>query len=198
MSIFFRIFLGIFSFPFGMPVPALAHTGDMIASFYCYSFLGFALEWSYAKLVHAKKPDRKCRLLLPICPVYGVGAVAIVSLPQAIQARPILLFFAAALVSSVTEYAASVFYQRVWRVSFWDYRGLPGNIHGRICLPFSLAWGALGWVLVYWVHPKIAAALALLPDTLLIPFTLLFLVDLALTGHLLRASGTTRVLRWYE
>ena len=28
-------------------------------------------------------------------------------------------------------------------VRFWDYSTVPGNLHGRISLPFSLAWGFL-------------------------------------------------------
>jgi len=35
------------------------------------------------------------------------------------------------------------------RYEVWDYRGLPGNFHGQICLPFFLLWipvsiGAMG------------------------------------------------------
>ena len=28
----------------------------------------------------------------------------------------------------------------------WDYRGLPGNFRGQICLPFSLLWIPVSWL----------------------------------------------------
>ena len=47
----------------------------------CYSLLGFVGEVLYARLTHSAKPDRKCRLFLPLCPVYGIGATVIALLP---------------------------------------------------------------------------------------------------------------------
>ena len=50
----------------------------------------------------------------------------------------------------------AILYERGLGVSFWDYTGLPGSIQGKICLPFSLAWGALALPLIYFVHPAVA------------------------------------------
>ena len=44
--------------------------------FVIYSFLGFCIEVVFARLTDQKKRDRKCLYLLPLCPVYGLGAVA--------------------------------------------------------------------------------------------------------------------------
>lgn len=66
--------------------------------FLFYSWLGFLLEVVFARLTHGKKRDRKCMLLLPLCPVYGVGAVGILLLPQWVQERPLALVLGAALV----------------------------------------------------------------------------------------------------
>ena len=166
--------------------------------FYAYSFLGFLLEVAYARVIHAKKLDRKCRLFLPLCPVYGLGAVAIAALPPVILRQPVLLFLAGGAAATLAEYLAAVFYEKVWHVRFWDYRSLPGNFQGRICIPFAVIWGVLSLGLVYWFHPRLAAVTALLPQQLLFPVTLLFAVDFALTGHILRAAENTEVLRWYR
>lgn len=40
-------------------------------------------------------------------------------------------------------------------VSFWDYTGVFGNFCGRVCLPFSLAWGLLLFPAVYLVTPPV-------------------------------------------
>ena len=44
--------------------------------FIWYSFLGFLLEVGYARWTGGRR-DRKCLLLLPLCPVYGLGACAV-------------------------------------------------------------------------------------------------------------------------
>ena len=60
--------------------------------FLVYSFLGFLVEVVYVRVVGGAKRDRKCRLLLPICPVYGLGALAVLApAPPFVQARPLLL-----------------------------------------------------------------------------------------------------------
>lgn len=170
---------------------------EWIWNFYFYSFLGFLLELGYARVIRAKKLDRKCRLFLPLCPVYGLGATAIVQLPEVISRTPLLLFFVSALLATAAEYLAAVFYEKVWHVSFWDYRDLPGNLQGRVCLPFAVIWGFLGLGLVYWLHPRVASLTPLIPDALLLPVSLIFTVDFALTSHVLRRTENTAALRWY-
>ncbi len=165
--------------------------------FLFYSFLGFLLEVSFAWTTGGR-PDRKCLLVLPLCPVYGLGACAILMLPQWIADRPLLLFLCGAGTATVVEYATAVFYERMLGVSFWDYQGLPGSIQGRVCLPFSLAWGVLAIPLVRWVHPAAAHWLAAIPG----PVTALALVtlvsDILLSAVLLRRSRDRDSLRWYR
>ena len=55
--------------------------------FLFYSFLGFLLEVGYAWWTGGSL-DRKCLLLLPLCPVYGLGACAVLLLPGAVLPRP--------------------------------------------------------------------------------------------------------------
>ena len=78
------------------------------------------------------------------------------------------------------------------------YAGLPGNLQGRVCLPFSLVWGLLALVLVDWVHPALVPWLARIPG----PVSGMALATLAadgiLTALLLRRTGDTACLRWYQ
>ena len=163
-----------------------------------YSFLGFCVEVVYARAAGSPKQDRKCHLFLPLCPVYGVGGTLIVSLPAWMDRQLPLLFLASALLATGTEYLLSVFYEKVWRVSFWSYADRPGNLHGRVCLRFSLIWGLLGVLLVRLVHPLVSAVTDDLPDYLALPALLLFFADFALTTVLLRRRGSTDVLIWYR
>ena len=49
--------------------------------FWIYSFLGWILERAYAFLVQSGRQERRCLLLLPLCPVYGLGMLAVLALP---------------------------------------------------------------------------------------------------------------------
>ena len=49
---------------------------------------------------------------------------------------------ACAGIITAVELAVGLAFNRDYRV--WDYRDLPGNFLGQICLPFSLLWMPLG------------------------------------------------------
>ena len=109
-----------------------------------YSFLGFLLEVAFARLTGAAKRDRKCFMLLPLCPVYGLGALAILSLPRPVMENGLLLILVGGAAATAVEYVMAAFYEKILGVSFWDYSGLPGNINGRVSLPFPLHGGCWG------------------------------------------------------
>ena len=165
-------------------------------SFCVYSFLGFLLEVGFARLTGGR-PDRKCLTVLPLCPVYGLGACGILLLPAAVRASPPLLFLLGGLTATAAEYGAAAYYERALNVSFWDYRGLPGSVQGRVCLPFSLAWGLLALGLVYGVHPALAPLLAAVPPPVSWAAAVTLGADLALSAFLLRRTGDRESLRWY-
>ncbi len=161
-----------------------------------YSFFGFLFEIAFARLIRHPKRDRKCHLILPICPVYGLGALAILLLPEWVKASPVLLYLGGALTATAVEWALAVFYEKAARAPFWDYSALPWNLQGRVCLIFSLFWGLLALPLVYWVEPFLAPRLALIPDAFTIPAALFYLGDAATSLFLLRRLGTEG-LKWY-
>lgn len=163
-----------------------------------YSLLGFCGEVLYARLTRSAKRDRKCRLFFPICPVYGIGATGIALLPSAITDRPIVYFLTAVLVATAVEYLLGTFYERAWGVSFWNYDGMWGNIHGRVCLPFALLWGVLSLALLPTLHPIVQQLVAMVPNGLLLPVLLLLAVDFCLTSLVLRRSHDTNALIWYR
>ena len=74
---------------------------QFFSTFFLYSFLGFLIEVAYTRLCHHPKQDRKCLLFLPLCPVYGLGALAVLSLPALLLRRPLLVFLAGALVANL-------------------------------------------------------------------------------------------------
>jgi uncharacterized membrane protein len=166
-------------------------------NFMLYSFLGFLLEVAFARATGGRS-DRKCLLVLPLCPVYGLGASAILLLPRWVRAAPVLLFLLGGLAATATEYGMSVFYEKILGVSFWDYHGLPGSVRGRVCLPFSLVWGLLALPLVYWLHPLLTPWLRSIPIPVTWMAAATLLADVLLSTYLLKRTGDRKCLRWYE
>ena len=164
--------------------------------FIVYSFAGFLLEVAFARATGHPKRDRKCFLLLPLCPVYGLGACLILALAGVVK-HPLWAALAGGLAATGAELAMGLFYRYVLGVEFWDYRHLPGSIGGLVCPAFSLCWTALALVLVYAVHPAVAALAARIPAWLGPPALILLGADAAVSCAALRREGTTEVLKWY-
>ena len=169
----------------------------MLWSFIAYSFAGFLLETAFAWLTGGP-PDRKGLLVLPLCPVYGAGACLILALTAPVRSDPPAVFILGALAATAAEYLAALYHQRALGVSFWNYAGLPGNLQGRVCLPFSLAWAALSLPLVHFVHPAVRAWVSAVPVPVTLSMAALVLSDLAVSAVLLKVTGDRASLQWYR
>ena len=53
--------------------------------FWLYSFLGYLLEKAFAAATASPHQTRKCFLLLPLCPVYGLAVLAVLALPPTLR-----------------------------------------------------------------------------------------------------------------
>ena len=162
--------------------------------FWIYSFLGYLTERGFAALTRAERRERKCFLLLPLCPVYGLGMAAVLALPEAWRQGPWLIISGAAVTTAV-EFAVHWAYETLLGVRFWDYSGVPGNLGGRVCLPFSLAWGILSALAVWGVQPAVARLAAHIPTAGTCAFLLLFLLDTAFSVRFLWVTHDVEELR---
>lgn len=165
--------------------------------FLIYSFFGFVLEVLFARAIRSEKPDRKCFLLLPLCPVYGLGALGILAAAAPLSRWPLLVALAGGAAATAAEYFMGVFYERALGVAFWDYSDLPLNVDGKVCLPFSAAWGVLALALVYLVHPAVTRLVSAIPAVLVPAAAVMLLADSAASVYLLKSTGTTESLKWY-
>lgn len=160
---------------------------------FLYSFGGFLLERFYARLTRAANQSRRCLLLLPLCPVYGLGVAAVLALPPAWRSWPAVLVTGAAAATAV-EYGYHWVCQRFLGVRFWDYTGLPGSLHGRVCLPFSLAWGVLIAAALAVVQPGVERLLPHIPPAVTLLAAGVLAVDAFCSARLLALSHDPRVL----
>lgn len=165
--------------------------------FIWYSFAGFLLEVIFARLTDHPKKDRKCLILLPLCPVYGLGALMIRGLVWW-NRHPLWVMAAGFLAATTAELLMGAIYRYGLRVEFWDYSRQPRNLFGLVCLRFSFYWMVLAVLMVYKLDPLVEQAAGMMPGWLDAPAAILTGTDLAVSAVALRRSGTTEVLRWYR
>lgn len=162
--------------------------------FWIYSFLGYLLEKSFAKVTRAEQQGRKCFLLLPLCPVYGLGMLAVLALPRTWMRGGWGILWGG-LAATGVEYVVHWAYDTFLGVRFWDYSHVFGNLRGRVCLPFTLAWGGLTALAVRWVQPLVQmAAERTLPEVTWLCL-LVFAADALLSARFLWVTGDPERLR---
>lgn len=166
--------------------------GPWLWYFWIYSFLGWLVELAFAVASRSEDRRRRCLLLLPLCPVYGLGMLAVLALPP-MGGSGLAIF--GGLTATAVEYAYHWAGERFLGVRFWDYRRVPGNLRGRVCLPFSLAWGLLVWAAVRFVQPGAAALAEAVPAWLTYGCLLIFTADLVCSLRFLRVTGDLKGMR---
>ena len=167
----------------------------MVFWYFCiYSFLGYLLEKAFAKATRAEFQGRKCFVALPLCPVYGLGMLAVLALPEA-WAQGWRLVLTGGLAATAVEYAVHWGYERFLHVRFWDYSRVPGNLKGRVCLPFTAAWGGLVWLAVRWVQPVVERLAARVPPEVTFLCLLALAADAVCSAWLLRGTGRVEILQ---
>ena len=166
----------------------------LLWTFWTYSFFGYLLEQGYAAATQAAQPPGKGFLLLPLCPVYGLGALAVLALPPALTDGFWSLALWGGLTATAVEYGVHLLYDRLLGVRFWDYSRLPGNFQGRVCLPFSLAWGLLAAAVLPAAQAALEPALASIPPAVTYAMLLVFTADSVVSLRLLRRTGDPGIL----
>lgn len=160
--------------------------------FWIYSFLGWLVELAFAAVLRSEERRRRCLLFLPLCPVYGFGMLAVLALPPMGWTKLVIL---GGLVSTAVEYAYHFCGERFLGVRFWDYTQVSGNLGGRVCLPFSLAWGFLVWIAVQFVQPAAETMAATVSPAVTYACLLIFTADTVCSIWFLRATGDLAELR---
>lgn len=163
--------------------------------FWTYSFFGYLLEKAFAFVTRSDQQVRKCFLLLPLCPVYGLGVLAVLALPPAMRAGFFSLALWGGLAATAVEYAVHFLYEKLLHVRFWDYSGVWGNLRGRVCLPFSVLWGLLLGLALPPVQALVLPLLAAIPAWGTYGMLLVFTADAVVSLRLLQRTKDPDALR---
>lgn len=117
----------------------------------CYG--GYLVETIWCLIRHGYIESRKSLVLGHLSVAYGMGAVLLTLVLIRLQhASWWKIFLVAFVTGTVTEYICSLGQEILFGTVAWDYSNVPLNINGRVCLLYSLFWGALG---VFWVKVMI-------------------------------------------
>ena len=91
----------------------------------------------------------------PWLPIYGTGALLIYILLNEYKDKKWLVFIGSFVICTISEYVTSMYLEYVYGLSWWNYTDKPFNINGRICLPYSIAFGLAGMLVIYKLVPLI-------------------------------------------
>ena len=157
---------------------------NLIYFFAIYSFAGWCIEVLYYFKNEHRFVNRGF-LYGPFCPIYGCGVVSLVIFLDKYKNNIFELFILACVLTSVLEYFTGFILEKTFKTKWWDYTDDPFNIHGRVCLPYSLLWGASLVVVIRIVHPILNNIVMNIPHLLgevfLSIIIIYFIIDFCLT-----------------
>lgn len=122
--------------------------------FTVYSFLGWLIENIYSFFT-TKLFFKEGFFIGPFKPMYGFAPVLLISLisEDTHWLTAILICLA---IPTLIEYISGFLLYSYFHRRWWDYSNIPLQLHGHICLSFSICWVLLSIVCLKWVHPPLA------------------------------------------
>ncbi len=170
--------------------------------FIIYAFLGWISEVAFAAVEKGTFVNRGF-LNGPVCPIYGVGMLAVVLVLWQLRNNILLLFLGSALLTTALEWLTGFVLEKFFHDKWWDYSDMPFNLNGYVCLKFTILWGLAAAFVVGAIHPLIVFLITKTPRTagiiLLIFFFTLFSVDFLVTlAALFKLPKKLRAMRELE
>ncbi len=143
---------------------------DTISFFYyillfaIYCFMGWVLEVIYRSITQRKFVNAGF-LFGPFIPIYGLGAFIIIVLQHFFQDWHLVARFVVfGLAITLMEYLVGFLSEKIFKMTLWDYSENRFNLHGHVCLHFSIIWTLLALVFLIFVHPEVFRRVVLLDE----------------------------------
>ena len=158
-------------------------SSSLIAIFFGLSIFGWLWEVGIGLVTYGEFINRGA-LHGPWLPIYGSGAVLILTVLNRLRSNPALEFTVAIILCGFLEYMTSLVMEIVTGgTKWWDYSGYFLNLNGRICAEGLLVFSIGGLAIVYVAAPVIDNLLARFDRkkirVICIALLILFLADVA-------------------
>ena len=125
--------------------------------FFISAHIGWLYETIYTSIQWEEFAERGF-LQLPLCPIYGFGAVVLLALFGRLK-NILAIFWAGTIVTTLIELAASYILEYVFHLELWTYKHWKYNFQGRIALGSSILFGVLTVLLIKLIEPLVSSFL---------------------------------------
>ena len=122
--------------------------------FYIYCFFGWCFESAYVSIKEKHFVNRGF-LRLPMLPIYGSGALAILVVTIPVRTNLVFVYVLGTLSATLLELVTGAAMEAIFKMRYWDYSDQKFNYKGYICLSSSIAWGFLAILLTEFIHKPI-------------------------------------------
>lgn len=161
--------------------------------FFIGCFAGVVIEVLWCMITRGHYESRTGLIYGPFNLVYGFGAGLLSACLYHFRNRSrIFSFVGGFFVGSAVEYVCSWVQEMLFGSTSWDYSHMPFNLNGRICLLYSVFWGALGILWIKEIYPRMSRLILKIPNRLGKSLTWVLLAFMLFNSAM---SGLT-VLRW--
>lgn len=130
------------------------HFSVYIIFFLLFSFIGFVLDSVYTSIERRKFVRSGYVPYLPLCPLYGEGALLLFFLQKNFGYLPwYYLFLLGFILITAAEYVGGVYSVKILKERLWDYSGLPWNVDGHISVFHCTYWFLIVYIFVNYLYP---------------------------------------------
>ncbi|MBO4940420.1 MAG: putative ABC transporter permease [Clostridia bacterium] len=142
-----------------------------------FSFFGWVLEMVVCRIEAGRWVERGF-LSLPICPIYGacvLTAYLLLGTPNTPRGllrnvkksrRTLLYLLCSFAIPSGAELLVGWFFDKTYHVKLWTYSAWKYNLYGYVCLPVSLLWAVLLFLVMRYAFPFFEARIQKIPRML--------------------------------
>ncbi len=124
---------------------------DIVFLFCVYSFFGWVVEVVFF-YIKTKKIQKRGILSGPYCPLYGFSLAVCTEMMKNTD-NLFFEFIICALVCTAFELITAIIFDKMLFKPMWDYSGCKYNLHGYICLKYSIIWGVTALLCVHLLNP---------------------------------------------
>lgn len=176
----------------------MIYTGyEFLWLFFMTSFIGWILE-TVTAAVKQKKFVNRGLVNAPFCVLYGFSAVFLTIFCSELDG--FWLYIGSVIVATVFEWIAGHLIEKIYHERWWDYSNVKWNLDGYICLPASVLWGALSFVMMKWGNSLLVKLFHFIPRIpgVIIIWALFILLLIDVTATMIVMSGRSRNLERWE